>query len=75
MDNCCRYSSTLDYCDYFSGNGGLWFWSQFVQGLMTNSYVLKITNEGYNDYESTSIDVEFGVLYEIAESIELLLVE
>ena len=45
------------------------------QGLMTNSYVLKITNEGYNDYESTPIDVEFGVLYEIAESIELLLIE
>lgn len=45
------------------------------QGLMTGSYILKITNEGYNDYESTPIDVEFGVLYEIAESIELLLIE
>jgi hypothetical protein len=42
---------------------------------MTGSYVLKITNEGYSDYESTPIDVEFGVLYEIAESIELLLIE
>jgi len=45
------------------------------QGLITGSYILKITNEGYNDYESTPIDVEFGVLYEIAESIELLLIE
>ena len=45
------------------------------QGLMTDSYVLKISNEGYNDYESAPIEVEFGVLYEIAESIELSLIE
>ena len=45
------------------------------QGLITNSYVLKITNEGYVDYESTPLDVEFGVLYQIEESIELLLIE
>ena len=45
------------------------------QGLITDSYVLKISNGGYIDYESIPIDVEFGVLYEIAESIELLLIE
>ena len=45
------------------------------QGLMTGSYVLKIINEGYNDYESAPIDVEFGVLYEIQDSIELSLIE
>lgn len=45
------------------------------QGHITNSYVLKITNEGYVDFESTPLDVEFGVLYQIEESIELLLIE
>ena len=45
------------------------------RGLMTGSYVLKISNGGYNDYKSDPIEVEFGVLYELPESIELSLME
>ena len=45
------------------------------QGLATNSYVLKIVHEGYQNYESSSIDVEYGVLNELTENIELLLVQ
>lgn len=45
------------------------------RGLMTGSYVLKISNGGYNDYESATVEVEFGVLFELPESIELSLIE
>lgn len=46
-------------------------------GLATGSYILKIKHDGYQDYQTlidTPIEVEFGVLNELA-SIEILLVE
>ena len=44
------------------------------QALSDGIYVLKISHGSYQDYESeVAIDVEVGVLYELADSIELLL--
>lgn len=45
------------------------------QGVMTDSYVLKINHEGYKEYLSISIDIEYGVLKELSENLELLLLE